>query len=312
MKLISAVRPFVQHTLISPLSHIYKHGKMGKNGNHYPALRWFLFASSRPCAPPAHSTAWLMSVWFRASALSVINPPNTNTSVHSQPDADPLPSGKCRSALMPLVSRAHGRSTTTASKSISWEREMRPGETLLPTTAFLPLKRCNLKWTAERSTLKPAPAASILHFPSSLAWIGVYLFGVASRKVVCGVWVEIRVVLVRMRGFSAALKRSISFLGSYVFHRAQIEGQFCSGGLQDAVVSAPALTQEERYVRGKVPEEDQHKTNIHKSETDTDERQSLQIASARRQRIIDRSRHQTVLSKKPFGFSESTARQMNR
>lgn len=75
---------------------------------------------------------------------------------------------------------------------------------------------------------------------------------------VCEVRVEIRVVLVRVRGFSAALKSSLSFLGSYVFHRAQIEGQFCSGGLQDAVVSPPARTQEERYVRGNVPEEDQH------------------------------------------------------
>lgn len=81
---------------------------------------------------------------------------------------------------------------------------------------------------------------------------------------VCGVRVKIRVLLVCVRSFSAALKRSLSFLGSYVFHQAQIEGQFCSGGLQEAVVSVPGHTQEERYVRGKIPEEDQHKTNIHK------------------------------------------------
>ncbi len=48
------------------------------------------------------------------------------------------------------------------------------------------------------------------------------------------------------------------------------------------------------------------------SEIDTDERQSQQIAAAGRQRITDRSTRQTILSKKTFGFSESTARQMNR
>lgn len=76
---------------------------------------------------PQHGLAHEWAVQSVCS-LSVINPLNvalryTNTSANSQPDADPLPSGKFRSALMPLVSRAHGCSTTTASKSISWERE---------------------------------------------------------------------------------------------------------------------------------------------------------------------------------------------
>lgn len=78
----------------------------------------------------------------------------------------------------------------------------------------------------------------------------------ASRKVVCKVGVEIRAVCVHAcalygRGFSA-LKRSLSFLNSYIFHLAQTEGQFCSGGLQDSVVSPPASTQEECYIQGKV------------------------------------------------------------
>lgn len=73
---------------------------------------------------------------------------------------------------------------------------------------------------------------------------------------VCKVGVEIRVVFVHAcalygRGFSA-LKRRLSFLNSSIFHLAQIEGQFCSGGLQDSVVSPPAGTQEERYTPGKV------------------------------------------------------------
>lgn len=43
-------------------------------------------------------------------------------------------------------------------------------------------------------------AARFFHFPSSLTWIGVCLSGVASRKVVCKIRVEIRVVLVRVCG----------------------------------------------------------------------------------------------------------------
>lgn len=83
---------------------------------------------------------------------------------------------------------------------------------------------------------------------------------------VCKVGVEIRVVFVHAcalygRGFSA-LKRSLSFLNSYIFHLAQIEGQFCSGELQDSVVLPPASTQEECYIQGKVqrdvPTQDRH------------------------------------------------------
>lgn len=107
---------------------------------------------------------------------------------------------------MPLISPALGRpgcpSTTTASKSISWERDEGWGN-----STFLPPKRCHLQWTAERSTLQPR----FFHFLSSRTWIGVYLFGASSRKVVCKVGVEIRVVFVRVQGFFCCFKKKLFF-----------------------------------------------------------------------------------------------------
>lgn len=153
--------------------------------------------------------------------------------------------------------------------------------------------------------------SQFFHFPSSLAWIGVYLFGVASRKVVC----EIRVVLVRVRGFSAALKRSLSFFRLLCFpwrsNRGAVLLRWASGrcGFTACSHTRRALC------TGKSPRRRPTFINEVKelqSEIDADERQSQQIAAAGRQRIIDRSTRQTVLSKKPFGFSESTARLMNR
>ncbi len=251
-----------------------------------------------------------MSVRFRASALSVINPLNvalryTNTSVNSLPDADPLPSGKFRSALMPLVSRAHGRSTTTASKSISWEREEGWGNSA-PRHSIFTSEEIQFKMNRRKVNTGAATASSYsqrFSFPA-LARMDRCLFirghfqkgGLRSMG-----WDMCRVGACAR--FLCRFKKKPFFFRLLCFPSRSNRGAVLLWWASGRCGFTACSHTRRALCTGKSPRRRTTFTNEvkeHQSEVDADERQSQQIAAAGRPRIIDRLTRQTVPSKNPL------------